>query len=154
MSELGENHEGEEGEVLITEAEAEEQAGEVKKSKEKVLKESSLTGVFSTPEQNDPLKMLFTPGAIPMNLLMRGNHKDRAMVVAGAHIMSQCKEFNDKTSAEECMMVMAGTCGIGADRAKMLVDAYIGKENGKQRRGIGEWIREKAGFGTDDKGSQ
>ena len=155
MPELEDNHEGDPLDALAAiEEESGEQEGKLKKSPEAVLKEASLTGVFSTPEQNDPLKMLFTPGTVANNLLMRGNHADRRMVIAGCHILAQCDEFKDNISRLEVMAVMAGTCGIGGERARMLVDAYVGKEAGRQKRGLGEWIREKAGFGNDDKGSQ
>ena len=116
------------------------------KSKEAILKESSLTGVFSMPEQEDPLKMLFTPGVNVNNLLMRGNHKDRALMIAACHIIAQCREFNDKVGLDECLMVLAGACGVQQGRAELLVSAYVGQQERKKKQGLGEWIRSKAGL--------
>lgn len=123
--------------------------------KKAILDENSLGGLFSSPQDSNILKELFTPGNSILNLLMRGSQPGKQknfqgmsiFVVAMSHHIDKAVEFSDSSAVREALLALAGSCGVDEARARLLVNAYTGQMEMKKKGGsIGEKIRKMAGL--------
>jgi len=113
------------------------------------LDRADMDNVFSTPQSTDNVKLLMTPGDNdPKNLYMRADIPDTATALAFAIRESRCQEHGDTEGTLKILKMIAALVGVNAKRANLVSDTMIGeRRNSNMRRGLGEWIREKAGMG-------
>lgn len=116
-----------------------------------ILDKSSLEGVFSTPQSMDNVKILMHPGEDVVSLLMRGDLPvDDAFAWAITTRIKKCRRHNDKEGEKQILVFLAAKIGQAARRANLVSDTIIGEKQHTRGRGIGEWIREKAGLGEKE----
>jgi len=108
-----------------------------------------LMGLTTSKEMPNAINMLVQPGEDAVKILMRVKFKSRPERIAGMHILAQCVEFHDDISTMELFWNLAATVSEGGEGRNQLVTAIIGDRNIKEgAKGMGNWIREKAGFGS------
>ena len=115
------------------------------------LEKADMDKVFSTPVSTDNVKLLMTPGDNdPKNLYMRADIPDTATALAFAIRESRCQEHGDTEGTLKILKMIAALVGVQGKRAILVSDTMIGeRHNAGMRRGMGDWIRDKAGIGGD-----
>jgi hypothetical protein len=116
------------------------------------LERADLDNVYTTPQGTDNVRTLMEPGDDVISLLMRGDLPiDDAFAWAITTRIKKCRRHNDKEGEQQILVFLAAKIGQAARRANLVSDTIIGEKQHTRGRGIGEWIREKAGLG--DKGA-
>ena len=106
---------------------------------------------FIYPQGTDNIKLLMTPGKDdPKNLYMRADLPTKRAAVAFAICETRDEKHGDIEGRTQLLKIMAALVGVGAKRANLVSDTIIGeRRNAGMRRGMGDWIRDKAGIGGD-----
>lgn len=123
--------------------------GNIPEHMRQFLSGGMLMGLTTQKEMPNAINMLVQPGEEPVKILMRVRFRHRAERIAAMHILAQCTEFNDKISENELFWNLAATVSEGGEGRHELVTAIIGDRSIKEgARSLGNWVREKAGFGS------
>lgn len=116
-----------------------------------ILSKADLDSVYTVPQSMDNVKLLMHPGDDVISLLMRGDLPiDDAFAWAITTRIKKCRRHNDKEGEQQILVFLAAKIGQAARRANLVSDTIIGEKQHIRGRGIGEWIREKAGLGDKD----
>ncbi len=117
-----------------------------KQKPQKVVDVDDFSDAYKSSGTTDLLSSLLQPGENALNLLMKANIMEPRQAVAFARDLESCNEFGDVRGADECKMVLAGLCGVGAERAQLVADTYALAEKQKryhQGQGAAGWLQEK-----------
>ena len=115
------------------------------------LERQDMDNVFTTPQGADNIKWLGSPGDDLIALLMRGDLPlDDAFAWAISTRIKKCRRHHDIEGERQITIFVAAKVGQAARRAN-LIGQIMGVENrlSNMRRGVGDWIRDKAGIGGD-----
>ena len=115
------------------------------------LERSDIDNVFTIPQGADNIKWLGSPGDDLVALLMRGDLPvDDAFAWAISTRIKKCRRHHDIEGERQITIFVAAKVGQAARRAN-LIGQIMGVENrlANMRRGVGDWIRDKAGIGGD-----
>jgi len=123
---------------------------EIPEGIKKVLSAGMLGGLTTSKEIPSVISKLVDPGEEALKILMRTNFPNPRKRLAACHILAQGIEFNDPIAIRELFYNLAATVSEGGKAREELVAAVIGDRDFKEggMRGVGSWIREKAGFGN------
>ena len=115
------------------------------------LEKADMDNVFTIPTSTDNVKLLMTPGDDdPKNLYMRADIPGSAVALAFAIREARCIEHQDNEGKLKILKMIAALVGVNGKRAELVSDTMIGeRRNAGMRRGMGDWIRDKAGIGGD-----
>jgi len=123
---------------------------EIPEGMKQILSAGMLGGLTSTKEIPSAISKLVDPGEEVLKILMRTKFPNSQKRLAACHILAQGMEFTDPVAIRELFYNLAATVSEGGEGREQLVAAVIGDRNVREggMRGVGNWIREKAGFGS------
>ena len=132
-------------------AEVDEQAFEELEMHQAILNKDNVDSVFTTPQGADNIKWLGSPGDDLVALLMRGDLPvDDAFAWAISTRIKKCRRHHDIEGERQITIFVAAKVGQAARRANLIGEIMgVEKRLEGMRRGMGDWIRDKAGIGGD-----
>lgn len=114
-----------------------------------ILNKADIDSVFTTPQSTDNIKFMMTPGSEdPKELYMRADLPNKRLAVAFVLDEEECVQHAHTAGVRKRLKLIAALTGVGGKRIETVSETIIGeKRRSNLRRGIGDWVREKAGMG-------